>query len=287
MSDTPTLFCFGLGYTASALSRRLMAQGWSVRGTSRSEATCAELAGQGITVWPFDRDQPLGDPAAALEGVTHILLSVPPDAAGDPVLDRHGADIAALSPPLQWAGYLSTTGVYGDTGGAMVDEDAPLNPTNDRSRWRVSAETKWLALTNAHIFRLAGIYGPGRNALDQVRTGKAQRIDKPGHKFSRIHVDDIANVIQASIANPNPGSVYNVSDDNPAPQSDVVAYACDLLNIEPPPLIEFDEAKRAMTPLGLSFWQDNRRIDNSKMKRELGVTLRYPDYKSGLLQLVN
>jgi hypothetical protein len=275
-----TLFCFGVGYTARALGRVLRDDGWTTVGTYRRDDDFTTLVEEGWRLIPFDAA------AAELSRTTHILSSIPPgalSAEGDPVIERYGISLNAGA----WIGYLSTTGVYGDTGGAMVDEDAPLNPTNDRSRWRVSAETKWLALTNAHIFRLAGIYGPGRNALDQVRTGKAQRIDKPGHKFSRIHVDDIANVIQASIANPNPGSVYNVSDDNPAPQSDVVAYACDLLNIEPPPLIEFDEAKRAMTPLGLSFWQDNRRIDNSKMKRELGVTLRYPDYKSGLLQLVN
>jgi nucleoside-diphosphate-sugar epimerase len=289
MSDTPTLFCFGLGYTASALSRRLMAQGWSVRGTSRSEATCAELAGQGITVWPFDRDQPLGDPAAALEGVTHILISVPPDAAGDPVLDRHGADIAALSPPLQWAGYLSTTGVYGDRGGGPVDEASDRRPSTVRGERRVAAEDGWCALWRdrgvpVHLFRLAGIYGPGRNALETVRRGQAHRTVKPGQVFNRIHVDDISAVLEASMRRPNPGAAYNVCDDEAAPPQDVIAFACELLGVEPPPEVPFGEAE--MTDMARSFYAENKRVANGRIKHELGVTLTYPDYRAGLRALL-
>lgn len=289
MSDTPTLFCFGLGYTASALARRLMARGWSVRGTSRSEAACAELAARGITAWPFDRDRPLADPAAALAGATHILISVPPDDAGDPVLDRHGADIAALSPPLQWAGYLSTTGVYGDRGGGPVDEASGRRPSTVRGERRVAAEDGWCGLWRGrgvpvHLFRLAGIYGPGRNALEAVKNGQAHRIVKPGQVFSRIHVDDISAVLEASMARPNPGAAYNVCDDEAAPPQDVTAFACELLGVAPPPEVPFEEAE--MSDMARSFYAENKRVANGRIKQELGVTLRYPDYRAGLRALL-
>jgi len=289
MSDTRTLFCFGLGYTAGALSRRLMAQGWSVRGTGRSEATCAELAAQGIAAWTFDRDRPLADPAAALAGVTHVLTSVPPDAGGDPVLDHHGADIAVLSPPLQWAGYLSTTGVYGDRGGAPVDEASDRRPATERGERRVAAEDGWCGLWRdrgvpVHLFRLAGIYGPHRNALATVQRGQARRIVKPGQVFSRIHVDDIAAVLEASMARPNPGAAYNVCDDEAAPPQDVVAYACALLGVEPPPEVPFEEAD--LPDMARSFYGENKRVANGRIKRELGVSLTYPDYRIGLQALL-
>jgi nucleoside-diphosphate-sugar epimerase len=239
----------------------------------------------------FDRGRPLADPAAALAGVTDIVSSVPPDAAGDPVLDAHQDALVAL-PGVRWFGYLSTTGVYGDTGGALVDEAAPLNPSAGRSRRRVEAERRWLALTSGgarfpvHIFRLAGIYGAGRSPLDQVRAGEARRIDKPGHAFSRIHVDDIAAVLRASMARPDPGRVYNVCDDEPAEPADVVAFACRLLGRAPPPLVPFEAARETMSAMALSFWADNRRVDNSRIKRELGVTLSYPDYRTGLTAIL-
>jgi nucleoside-diphosphate-sugar epimerase len=286
------LFCFGLGYTASRLALRLLAEGWTVAGTCRSPETQAELLELGFDAFLFGGDGPLDDAETALRGSTHLLGSVPPGLdggggeSGDPVLACHRGDMIETG-GLRWVGYLSTTGVYGDTGGAMVNEDAPLNPTSDRSRQRLEAEQGWLALHRehglpVHIFRLAGIYGPGRSALDQVRAGKARRVLKPGHVFSRIHVDDIGRVIKASMDNPHPGQVYNLADDEPRSPSDVMAFACRLLSVDPPPVIPFEEAAKEMSPMGLSFWRDNRRIDNSRIKNELGVSLLYPDFRDGL-----
>ena len=266
-----------------------MAQGWTVRGTSRSEEKCAELATQGITAWTFDRDRPLADPAAALDRVTHILSSVPPDAVGDPVLDHHGADIAALSASLQWVGYLSTTGVYGDRGGASVDETSDRRPSTKRGESRVMAEDGWCGLWSdsgvpVQLFRLAGIYGPGRNALATVQRGQARCIVKPGQVFSRIHVDDITAVLEASITHPNPGAAYNLCDDEAAPPQDVIAYACELLGVDPPPEVPFEEAD--LSDMARSFYGENKRVANDRIKHELGVTLTYPDYRAGLRALL-
>lgn len=282
----PRLFCFGLGYAARVLAAALMGEGWTVAGTCRDEATRADLAADGIDAFLFDRDRPLDDAGSALGGATHLLSSVPPDAEGDPVLARHAGAIAAME-GLAWAGYLSSTGVYGDTGGAPVDETAAVNPTSERGRRRAEAEEGWLDLRRAagvpvHVFRLSGIYGPGRSALDTVRAGQARRIDKPGHLFARIHVDDIAAVLRASMARPGPGAVYNVCDDEPAPAADVVAFACELLGVDAPPLVPFHQAAGEMSPMALSFWRDNRRVDNSRIKGELGVRMKFPDYRAGL-----
>ena len=282
------LFCFGLGYSAGFLARRLMAAGWTVAGTCQSPETQSTLLAAGIEAFVFDRGRPLADPRTALAGTTHLLSSVPPDgdADGDSVLDHHGGDIAALG-NLMWAGYLSTTGVYGDTGGARVDESAPLAPTSKRGERRQAAETGWLALWRrhgvpVHAFRLAGIYGPGRSVLDKVRDGTARLIHKPDHRFARIHVDDIAGVLHASMERPDPGAVYNVCDDQPAAAAEVVAHACELLGKEPPPLVSFEAAAAEMSPMALSFWRDNRLVDNGRIKRDLGVTLKYPDFRTGL-----
>lgn len=281
----PRLFCFGLGYSAARLAHALIADGWRVAGTTRTAAGQAQLAAEGIDAYRFDGEAPLAAAPATLAGTTHLLDSVPPGPESDPVLVHHGHDIRALK-TLAWIGYLSTTGVYGDTLGATVDESSLLNPTSERSRQRAEAEAAWLDLARdhklpVHVFRLAGIYGPGRSALDQVRSGTA-RIDKPGHLFSRIHVDDIANVVRASMASPNAGAVYNVCDDEPAAPADVIAFACGLLGVAPPPAIPFEEARVTMSPMALSFWRDNRRVANRRIKDELGVVLRYPDYRTGL-----
>lgn len=286
IGSAPHLFCFGLGYSAEALARRLMREGWRISGTCRSEARQQQLARAGIAVHLFDRARPLPDAAALLAPVTDVLVSIPPDEAGDPVLDLH-ADALLATFGLRWIGYLSTTGVYGDTGGAIVDESAPLRPSSQRALRRVAAERRWLQLYETdgapvHVFRLAGIYGPGRSVLDQVRSGEARRIDRPGHVFSRIHVDDIALVLRASMARPDPGQIYNLCDDLAAEPSDVVAYACALLGVPPPPVQSFEDAAAQMSPMALSFWRDNRRVDNGRIKRELGVQLLYPDYRSGL-----
>jgi nucleoside-diphosphate-sugar epimerase len=287
MSGTPRLFCFGLGYSALLLARRLAGRGWAIAGTCRGEEARARLAAEGIAAHLFDRGRPLDDAAAALAGATHLLSSVPPDAAGDAVLDHHAADIGRLD--LAWAGYLSTTGVYGDTGGTWVDERSALQPSGERGRRRVAAEAGWLALwrdhaTPIHLFRLAGIYGPGRSALDAVRGGTAKRIDKPGQIFSRIHVEDIATVLEASMARPDPGAAYNLCDDDPAPPAEVVAYACELLGAPVPPLVPFEEAQ--LSPMARSFYDDVRRVSNRRIREELGVALRYPDYRTGLRALL-
>ena len=282
------LFCFGYGFCAAALGERLAREGWSLAGTCRGPERRDALAHAGVEAAPFDRETPLADAGRFLAGTTHLLLSVPPDARGDPVFDRHGADIAAV-PGLEWLGYLSTTGVYGDTGGAWVDETAPPAPTGERGRRRVAAERAWLALGESRgfamqVFRLAGIYGPGRNALAAAIRGTAKRIDKPGHVLSRIHVADVAGVLAASIARPRPGAIYNVCDDEPAPTADVVAHACALLGVEPPPLVPPDEA--ALSPMARSFYADCRRVSNRRIKTELGVRLRFPNYRAGLAGLL-
>jgi len=276
------LFCFGLGFSALALARRLAAAGWAVAGTTRQAAKAAELSAEGIAAFVFDRDHPLD--GAALAGTTHLLVSIAPDGEGDPVLERHAADLAAL-PGLAWIGYLSTTGVYGDWQGAEVDETSELRGAKGRNRRRIEAEAAWLALQAerglpVHVFRLAGIYGPGRSALDAVRSGRAKRIDKPGQLFSRIHVEDIATTLEASMARPHPGRVYNVCDDEPAAAAEVTAHACRLLGTAPPPLIPLEQAD--MSPMALSFWEDNRLVSNRRLHEELGVTLAYPDYRAGL-----
>jgi nucleoside-diphosphate-sugar epimerase len=286
------LFCFGLGYSAQALARDLRAEGWRIAGTCREADKAAALRRDGSEVHEFDGMQPLRDAGAALAGTTHLLFSVPPEQLGDAVLRWHHADIAMLmkaTPRLAWAGYLSTTGVYGDRAGDWVGEASERRPTGERGRRRVAAEDAWLALWREHdvpihLFRLAGIYGPGRSALDTVRAGKAQRIDKPGQVFSRIHVDDIAAVLRASIAKPNPGAAYNVCDDNSAAPEEVIRYACELLGVPPPPLVPFDSAD--LTAMARSFYDDNKRVCNERIKTELGVRLRYPDYRAGLTALL-
>jgi nucleoside-diphosphate-sugar epimerase len=210
---------------------------------------------------------------------------VPPDEGGDPVLDLHRAEIDAVSQRLNWIGYLSTTGVYGDRNGGWVDEMSEIKPSGERGRRRAAAEAGWLALSQpAHLFRLAGIYGPGSSALDTVREGRAKRIVKSGQIFSRIHVADIARVLEASMARPHPGAAYNVCDDDPAPPSDVIAFAAALLNVPPPPEVPFEQAD--LSAMARSFYEDNKRVSNSRIKRELGVALQYPSYRVGLPAIV-
>jgi nucleoside-diphosphate-sugar epimerase len=278
------LFCFGLGYTALVLAKRLAAAGWRIAGTTRSPAKAAELAGLGWDIHLFGRDHPLDDPAGALAGTTHVLHSIIPDLDGDPVAGRHMGDLQALE-GLQWLGWLGTTAVYGDRQGDWVDEDIVPTPTIDRARRRVLAEQTWLGSgLPAHLFRLAGIYGPGRNQLRDVLDGQARRIVKPGQVFSRIHVEDIATVLAASMARPRPGAVYNVCDDEPAPPQDVVAFAADLLGVAPPP--ELDYATARISPMARSFYADNRRVRNDRIKDELGVRLAFPTYREGLRALL-
>lgn len=282
ISPARRLFCFGLGFSALTLAHRLRAEGFAVAGTCRSEEKAARLRDQGIEAHVYGPDAPL-DPAA-LEGATHLLLSIPPDDKGDPVARDFGNTLQRLS--LQWVGYLSTTGVYGDRGGDWVDEASPLAPSTERGRRRLEAEEQWAALDlPLHIFRLAGIYGPARNQLVGLREGTARRIVKPGQVFSRIHVEDIANVLLASIAHPAPGTAYNVCDNEPAPPQDVIVYAAGLLGLTPPPEIPFEEAE--LSPMAKSFYAESKRVSNKRIRETLGVTLRYPTYREGLKALLD
>jgi len=283
----PRLFCLGLGYTAQALARRLLQEGWQVGGTCREPDKAAAWRAEGIDAMIVDDSRPPADADGMLADVTHLLASIPPDAAGDPALRLWGPAIARHG-RLAWAGYLSTTGVYGDRNGGWVDETSPLAPTGERGQRRVEAEAGWQALAAqgvpVHVFRLAGIYGPGRSALDTVRAGRAQRVVKPDQVFSRVHVDDIVQVLAASIAQPRPGAVYNVCDDNPAPPDEVIAHACALLGVEPPPEIPFETAP--LSDMARSFYADNKRVANRLIKDELGVRLLHPDYRAGLKALL-
>ncbi|WP_119275270.1 SDR family oxidoreductase [Taklimakanibacter deserti] len=268
------LFCFGLGYSALALSLRLAPQGWTITGTSRSGDDGAIA---------FDGTRPL--PNAVFDGVTHLLISVPPGESGDPVLTCHRDDLARRAPSLRWVGYLSTTGVYGDRHGEWVDETSPLAPSTARGERRLAAETAWRKLgLPLHIFRLAGIYGPGRNQLVALRDGTAKRIVKRGQIFSRIHVADIAGVLAASIEKPHPGRAYNVCDDEPCPPQDVVTFAAELLNVPAPPEIAFDDAD--LSPMARSFYAESKRVSNRRIKDELGYRLIYPSYREGLKALL-
>ena len=269
-----TLLSLGHGYTASALAARLIPLGWTVIGTCRNQDRAEALRAAGVEplAWPADL-------APAFARATHILASVAPDAGGDPFLQAAGPALRAARPA--WLGYLSTTAVYGDHQGAWVDEATPVAPQSARAHQRVLAEGQWLASgLPAHIFRLAGIYGSGRGPFEKVRDGSARRIIKPGQVFSRIHVEDIAETLRASIARPNPGAIYNVCDDDPAPPEDVLSHAAALLGLPEPPAIPYDKAE--MTPMARSFYAESKRVRNDRIKTELGVSLRYPDYRAGL-----
>lgn len=284
----PRLFCFGLGYTATRLALRVIARGWQVAGTCSGPEKQAELDALGIEAHRFDEDRPLADPDMVLAGTTHLLASVPPverdEPSGDTVLDHHRDAVVRIA-GLSWAGYLSTASVYGDHEGAWVDEGAETTPSGACGQRRLKAEEAWLALwydhgVPVHIFRLSGIYGPGRSAIDQVRNGRAQRIHKPGHVFNRMHVDDAVAVLQSSMARPNPGAVYNCSDDEPVPSEVVVAHAYRLLDMPVPPLVPFFKAE--LSPLAESLYADNTRLSNRRIKEELGIQLSYPSYREGL-----
>jgi nucleoside-diphosphate-sugar epimerase len=278
-----TLLSFGHGYSAQALAARLLPRGWRVIGTTRSAEKAARLAGMGVEplVWPG------ADPRPALAEATALLISAAPGPAGDPVLAEMRDEIAAAAARLDWVGYLSTTGVYGDHGGDWVDERTPLAPSTERGRARVAAEAQWAAIPGLplHVFRLAGIYGPGRGPFAKVRAGTARRIIKPGQVFSRTHVEDIAQVLDASLRQPNPGAVYNVCDDDPAPPEDVIAHAAELLGLPVPPAEAFATAE--MTPMARSFYAESKKVRNDRIKEELGVRLIYPDYRAGLRALID
>lgn len=275
---TGVLLSLGHGYSARALARRLRPQGWRIIGTTRSAARARDLEAEGVEplIWPVD------DLAPVLAGASHVLSSVAPGPEGDPVLARHGEALAAARPV--WVGYLSTTAVYGDHGGGWVDETTSLAPASARGAARVAAEADWAALgLPLHVFRLAGIYGPGRGPFEKLRNGTARRILKPGQVFSRIHVEDIARVLAASMARPAPGGVYNLCDDEPAPPEDVLTHAAGLLGLPPPPAVDWDSAD--LTPMARSFYGENKRVRNDRMKALAGP-LAFPSYREGLAAIL-
>lgn len=285
------LFCFGLGYSAKRFVALHGARFASIAGTVRDADRAAALSrdgigGHAVTAFAFDGTKPTPGIAEALVSADVVLASAPPGADGDPVLARYADTIAASK--IATLIYLSTIGVYGDQGGAWVDETTPARPDSVRSRARFAAEQAWAPLRTSGrkvaILRLPGIYGPGRNALRDIAAGRAKRIVKPDHAFNRAHVDDIAAAIMAAIDRRFDG-IVNVADDEPAPSADPVAFAAHLLGVPAPPEIPFEIAARGMSPMALSFWAAHRRVANDRLKNELGVTLRFPTYREGLAAL--
>jgi nucleoside-diphosphate-sugar epimerase len=294
ISAVTHLLAFGLGYSARRLAARLAHETrlaherWQITGTSRTRDGADAIIAKGWRGLVFDGTTPSPDVSDALRDATHVLVSIPPDAMGDPALRLHAANLAA-SPRLAWIGYFSTVGVYGDHGGAWVDEDTPCTPTSPRATRRLAAENAWRAFGAAHgkrvvVFRLPGIYGPGRSAIDTVRAGTARRIIKPGQVFNRIHVDDITEAVRAAMRGPTPRAVYNITDDLPAPPQDVVLHTAHLIGAPEPPAVPFAQAN--LSPMAASFYAESKRVANRHMKADLVPHLLYPTYRDGLAAIV-
>jgi nucleoside-diphosphate-sugar epimerase len=276
------LFCFGLGFAAQVFAKRMRAQDWTISGSCRAIDEKDSL--KELSVFPFDGTHVTEEICDVLSKATHLLISIPPQPSGDVVLQNFSSQIAECK-NIKWIGYISSTGVYGDTQGKWVNESSPLQPETELNVRRMEAENGWLSMVKENgcpvmIFRCAAIYGLGRNLLLSVKEGRARRIEKPGLVFSRTHVEDLAQTLEASIKNPRPGGIYNVSDDEPSSPSEAVEYACKLLNMAPPPLIPFESAE--LSEIARGFYQTCKRVGNKKIKEELGVKLKYPDYRSGL-----
>ena len=291
MSSNLHLLSFGHGYSAQALSRRLTSgktakNAWKITGTTRHQANYAQIgrSGADCCLWPG------ADLRSKIRNATHILVSVPPDECGDPVLRQFSVELAAAASRLKWVGVLSTTAVYGDSKGAWVDEHTPPDPTTDRGQQRIAAEQAWRTLAQRsglrlHIFRLSGIYGPDRGPLAQIQSGKkTTQVIKHGQIFNRIHVDDIAQILAASIETPTPGSIYNVCDDLPAAPEDVTDFACTKPGQDPLERIDLNKAQ--LSPMARSFFAESKRVRNRLVKDDLGITLFYPDYETGLRALI-
>ncbi|MCX5520562.1 SDR family oxidoreductase [Kaistia defluvii] len=280
------LFIFGLGFSSQALAQRVKGDYASVGGTVRTEEKAARLREAGIDALVFDGETASDAVIAATRRATHVVQSIAPGTAGDPVIALlREALIGAEN--LEWIGYLSTVGVYGDHGGAWVDEATPPNPQSGRSVERVRAETEWQILAEERhvpvaLFRLSGIYGPGRNALVQIAEGTARRLVKPGQVFNRIHVADIATAVAAGAAQKASG-VFNVTDDEPGPPQDVVAFAAAIAGKPVPPAIDFETAD--LSPMARSFYGENKRVGNQRLAADLGVRLAYPTYREGIAAL--
>jgi hypothetical protein len=280
------VFVFGLGYSSLAAARAIhtsIGADVPIAGTTRTADSAEQLADTSYRVHLFDGDQSGQTLSADLSQATHIVVSIPPDEKGDPVLRLHRADLEA-TPHLRWMGYYSTVGVYGDFGGQWIDEDAPTRPINPRSKRRVEVEQQWRAVAAARgvplaIFRLAGIYGPGRSTFDKLRAGDARRIVKPNQVFNRIHVEDIGRITMLA-AKARLQGTFNVADDEPAPPQDLVTHAAAMIGVAPPPEVAFETAQ--MSPMARSFYSDNKRVSNARIKRALGIELLYPTYREGL-----
>ena len=284
----PHILLLGYGYVAGHLAEQLRPRGWRITATGRDAETLERIRQAGGQAFPFDAAAPL--PAAAWQGITHVLSSIPPDDDGDPALRLLADDLAARAERLQWLGYLSTVGVYGDHGGAWVDEETPCHPVSGRGQRRLAAEQAWLALHQrhglpVHVFRLPGIYGPGRNPLIKAREGARKAlVVKERQVFSRIHVEDLASALAASMQKPHAGRIYNVVDDEPAPPHEVALFAHELLGLRPPPLKPFEEVE--MSAMARSFYGESKRVSNARLKRELGWRPHYPTYREGLRALL-
>jgi nucleoside-diphosphate-sugar epimerase len=289
-SQQKKLFCFGLGFTGSALVRGVRARGWTASGTCRENAQKDVWVEAKVQSYCFNGKEASAAVGNAVREASHVLVTIPPQKDSGDVVLKYFKKILTGSPQLQWLGYLSTTGVYGNRDGDWVDETSELKPGFDHQRRRVEAEGQWRDLYRehqvpVHIFRLAGIYGPGRNLLQRVRQGSAKRIDQPGLVFNRIHVEDVVQVLSASMEHPQPGAIYNVSDDVPSSPAEAVAFTCELLRVEVPPLMALEDAK--LSDMARGFYLTNKKVRNHKIKEELGVQLQYPDYKAGLRALLD
>ncbi len=283
------LVILGYGYSSASIARKIRPSLASLHVTARSPEKVTRLRAEGLEAFAFDGTSISDDLAAALETATHLLISAPPGEVGDPLLNAPGF-AALVMPALKRIAYLSTVGVYGDHQGAWVDETSELRPISQRSRQRVQAETAWLEFAAARqldlgIFRLSGIYGPGRSAIDNLRAGTARRIVKPGQVFNRIHVGDIGGAVAKALWHMAPLGVFNLTDDEPCPPQEVVAHAAGLLGVAPPPEIPFEAAD--LSPMGRSFYGENKRVSNARIKRELGYAFRYPTYREGLAACLN
>jgi hypothetical protein len=277
------LFIFGIGFSGVEIAKVALAQVATVAGTTRSEAKAAKLTGLGIEALLFDGAAPNGALAKRLQSVSHLLVSIGPDAVGDPVLNAFGKDLSRIMPALEWTGYLSTVGVYGDHAGAWVDETTRCKPVSERSIERLKAEAAWRTLADdiskpLAILRLSGIYGPGRNTFVNLEDGSARRIIKPGQYFNRIHAADIAGAAML-LAERRADGLFNVTDDEPAPPQDVVTYASKLMGIAPPPEIAYEHAE--MSPMARSFYGEVKRVSNAKI-RKAGYDFLFPNYRAAL-----
>jgi len=280
----PHLLVLGHGFSGAAIARRMARAGWRITATATSPAGAERIRALGHDAIVYDGSRWSDGLAAVLASATHLVDAAPPGDTGDPLLKWHAHDLAAAT-SLAWIGYLSTVGVYGNTNGAWVDESCPVAPGSDRSRRRAAAEAAWLDLgartgKRVLVFRLAGIYGPGRSAIDNVRDGTARRIIKPGQVFNRIHVEDIALAVEAAVLRGGRHTVYNLADDYPCPPQEVIEHAAELLGVPPPPQVPFEQAQ--LSPMARSFYAENKRVTSARLKGDLGISLLYPTYREGL-----